>query len=172
MTSLNDTSAPHAREHLRAREHLPSCLHLTNPCAKRKVLSLTKPKGKTYKTKSFGHYITPKRPPDDKKFQRYTFSQLSSKLSRLLNDSKWKYIGRPEMVLNQTNFRFSTTEMEALSLGLKFATCIYKSIIINTKLENYRICDTDFSWGFIQGIILAAISQPNESSHSKRYTQA
>ena len=33
-------------------------LHLTNPCAKWKVLSLTKPKGKIYKTKSLGHYIT------------------------------------------------------------------------------------------------------------------
>ena len=33
-------------------------LHITNPCAKRKVLSLTKPKSKTYKTKSLGHYIT------------------------------------------------------------------------------------------------------------------
>ena len=52
VTSLNDTSAPHAREHLR------SYLHLTNPCAKRKVLSLAKPKGKIYKTKSLGHYIT------------------------------------------------------------------------------------------------------------------
>ena len=41
-----------------AREHLRSCLHLTNPCAKRKVLSLTKPKGKIYETKSLGHYIT------------------------------------------------------------------------------------------------------------------
>ena len=38
-----DTSTVHAREHLR------SCLHLTNPCAKRKVLSLTKPKGKIFK---------------------------------------------------------------------------------------------------------------------------
>ena len=52
FTSLNGTSYPHAREHLR------SCLQLTNPCAKRKVLSLTKPKGKIYKTKSLGHYIT------------------------------------------------------------------------------------------------------------------
>ena len=33
-------------------------LHLTNPCAKWKFLSLTKPKGKIYKTKSRGHYIT------------------------------------------------------------------------------------------------------------------
>ena len=52
VTSLNDPSALHAREHLRP------CLHLTNPCAKRKVLSLSKPKGKIYKTKSLGHYIT------------------------------------------------------------------------------------------------------------------
>ena len=33
-------------------------LHLTNPCTKQKVLSLTKPKGKIYKTKSLGNYIT------------------------------------------------------------------------------------------------------------------
>ena len=33
-------------------------LHLTNPCAKRKVLSLTKLKGKIYKTKSLRNYIT------------------------------------------------------------------------------------------------------------------
>ena len=33
-------------------------LHLTNPCAKRKVLSLTKPKGKIYKTKFLRNYIT------------------------------------------------------------------------------------------------------------------
>ena len=33
-------------------------LHLTNPCAKQKVLILTKPKGKIYKTKSFHNYIT------------------------------------------------------------------------------------------------------------------
>ena len=32
-------------------------LHLTNPCTKRMVLSLTKPKGKVYKTKFLGHYI-------------------------------------------------------------------------------------------------------------------
>ena len=34
------------------------CVHLTNPCTKRKVLSLTKPKGKIYKTKSLRKYIT------------------------------------------------------------------------------------------------------------------
>ena len=44
---------------LSARAWTPSLmLHLTNPCAKRTVLSLTKPKGKIYKTKSLGNYIT------------------------------------------------------------------------------------------------------------------
>ena len=52
LTSLNDTSSPHAREHLR------SCLHLTKQCTERKVLILTKPKGKIYKTKSLRYYIT------------------------------------------------------------------------------------------------------------------
>ena len=33
-------------------------LYLTNPCTKRKVLILTKPKGKIYKTKFLRHYIT------------------------------------------------------------------------------------------------------------------
>ena len=44
---------------LPARAWTPALmLHLTNPRAKRKVLSLTKPKGKIYETKSLGHYIT------------------------------------------------------------------------------------------------------------------
>ena len=44
---------------LRARVRTPVLmLHLTNPCAKRKVLSLTKPKVKIYKTKSLGNYST------------------------------------------------------------------------------------------------------------------
>ena len=34
------------------------CVHLTNPCTKWKVLSLTKPKGKIYKMKSLRNYIT------------------------------------------------------------------------------------------------------------------
>ena len=62
--------------------------------------------------------------------------------------------------------------MEARNLRLKFATSIYKNITTNTIVNNYRICDTDFSKGFIQGIILTAISQPNESSLPKRYTLA
>ena len=43
------------------------------------------------------------------------------------------------------------------------------SILILFSFSNYRNCDTDFSKGFIQGIILTAISQPNEWSLPKRY---
>ena len=43
---------------LSARAWTPALmLHLTNPCAKRKILSLTKPKGKIYKTKSLHNYM-------------------------------------------------------------------------------------------------------------------
>ena len=50
LTSLNDTSS--------SRVWTPALmLHLTNPWAKRKVLSLTKPKGKIYKTKFLRNYI-------------------------------------------------------------------------------------------------------------------
>ena len=41
------------------RVHVNTCINVApNPCAKRKVHSLTKPKGKIYKTKSLGNYIT------------------------------------------------------------------------------------------------------------------
>ena len=44
---------------LSARAWTPALmLHQTNPCAKRNFLTLTKPKGKIYKTKSLGNYIT------------------------------------------------------------------------------------------------------------------
>ena len=44
---------------LSARAWTPALmLHLTNPCTKRKVLILTKPKGKIWKTKPLRHYVT------------------------------------------------------------------------------------------------------------------
>ena len=44
---------------LSARAWTPALmLRLTNPCTKRKVLILTRPKGKIYKTKSLRNYIT------------------------------------------------------------------------------------------------------------------
>ena len=48
----------------------------------------------------------------------------------------------------------------------------WKNITRNTTLDNYWNCDTGFSKGFIQGIILTAIFQPNESSLTKWDTQS
>ena len=52
LTSVNDASS------LRAHEHLRSCLHQLTHALNRKVLILTKPKGKIYKRKSLCNYIT------------------------------------------------------------------------------------------------------------------
>ena len=52
LTSVNDTP-PRERVNTWAQV----CTELTHVLS-RKVLSLTKPKGKIYKTKSIGHYIT------------------------------------------------------------------------------------------------------------------
>ena len=53
-----------------------------------------------------------------------------------------------------------------------YITSICKNITTNTIIDNYRNYDTDFSKGFIRGNIFTAISQSNESSLPKRYTQA
>ena len=55
-------------------------LHLTNPCAKQNVLSLTKPKGKIYKMKSLGHYITqPKTSPSSLWNNKATILKVQNK---------------------------------------------------------------------------------------------
>ena len=86
--------------------------------------------------------------------------------------SNWKHIRLPEIILNSTGSHFSTTQMEALGLGLKLATGIHKSITTNTILSNYRKSYTDFYEGFIQWMIPDSITQPNDSSFSKWYIQA
>ena len=53
-------------------------LHLTNLCAKWKVLSLTKPKGKIYKMKSLGHYIT------DVRFCKIKFNLSNQWISKVV----------------------------------------------------------------------------------------
>ena len=64
---------------------------------------------------------------NSKKCQPYPFYKTAK---QTLPPPGWKQVEphwTPKMVLNLTHFQFSTTEMEALSLGLKFATGIYKT---------------------------------------------
>ena len=67
---------------LSARAWTPAImLHLTNPCTKQKVLILTKPKGKIYKTKSLLHYIIEVHSLNVKQFyltHRYDLSGATS----------------------------------------------------------------------------------------------
>ena len=63
-------------------------LHLTNPCTKRKVLILTKPKGKIYKTKSLRHYITLRWVTIPSKFGSHLAPHLSGLVSNKPKVSK------------------------------------------------------------------------------------
>ena len=57
------------------------CVHLTDPCIKRKVLSLTKPKNKIYKTKSLRNYIT--------RWRQQTKTKMVTR-KRHQGDTKWQ----------------------------------------------------------------------------------
>ena len=71
---------------LSARVWTPALmLHRTNPCAKRKVLSLTKLKGKIYTTKSLGNYIT----HVDLINKELIYSYFLIKISRLI---QWRFL--------------------------------------------------------------------------------
>ena len=79
LTSLNDTFSPCAYEHLR------SCLHLTNPCAKRKVLSLIKPKGKITKNPRLLYYMK----------NWLIFTKLFA-----FNSNTWKHLSMCQQMIN------------------------------------------------------------------------
>ena len=83
-------------------------------------------------------------------------------LSSLCESSKWKHIGRQSMVHNLSDRKISSTESEALSLGLKFAINTNNNNITDTITNNYGYSDTDFEKGFIQGIITASINSTDE----------
>ena len=83
-------------------------------------------------------------------------SKLRSKFISLCNNSRWKKLGRADIVNNISSINLSPTETEALSFGLKFATGIKNydmGKIINT---NYKHHDSDFDNGFLLGIIAAS----------------
>ena len=93
--------------------------------------------------------------------QPYPLSQTLLPPGRKQMETHWMLRNSPEpnqlSIINHRNG----------SPGLKLATGIYKNITTNTILDNYQ----NFSEGFMQGIILTAISQPNESSlPKKKYT--
>ena len=65
-------------------------VHLTNPFAERKVLSLTKPKGKIYKTKYLGHYITKDYKPNLTLSTKDTLLSMIGLFQKLFWIIKWQ----------------------------------------------------------------------------------
>ena len=100
-------------------------------------------------------------------------SKLRSKFISLCNNSRWKKLGRADLVNNISSINLSPTETEALSFGLKFATGIKNydmGKIINT---NYKHHDSDFDKGFLQCIIAASTNcHSDEPTLPKRYITA
>ena len=83
------------------------CVHLTNPCTKRKVLSLTKPKGKIYKTKSLHNYITSWLgfgPFLTVRFVSICFRTGSGRVCWIVceNEYGWKFFNHPVDVLGDS----------------------------------------------------------------------
>ena len=72
-----------------------------------------------------------------------------------------------------SNRDLTTTEHDALSLGLKFATGTHTNNLTEIITKNYRHTDTDFNKGFIQGIITASTHTTyTEHTLPRRYITA
>ena len=100
-------------------------------------------------------------------------TNLSKKLTILCNKSKWNTIGRPELITNISTYLPTKTEIQALSLGLKFATGLPNHSITNLISKNYRQTDTEFFKGFIQGILTTTTNSSNhDTTIPKRFSIA
>ena len=99
--------------------------------------------------------------------------RLARQLSSLCANSRWKSMGRPDIITNISSRPLSDVETEVLSLGLKFATGIPKpSQNIDLITKNYRYKDSDFQQGYIQGLLTSALCDTPNPTLPKRYLRA
>ena len=113
---------------LSARVWTPALmLHLTNPWAKWKVLSLTKLKGKIYKTKSLSNYITLANIPTQVKSLHHSLEQVAESIDLHVNADKMEY-----MCFNQEG-AISTLNVGSLKLVDKFM--YFSSSISSTESD-------------------------------------
>ena len=96
------------------------------------------------------------------------------KLERLINKSKWRTIGRDDILLNLSDRVLSQVEKEVLSLGPKFDTGTQKSDLADWLIANHRWNDPSTDQGVMQGLVMAthtsAKSTPSSLPH--RYLAA
>ena len=101
-------------------------------------------------------------------------STHNRRLSSLCTNSRWTKIGNRHLINNISNYTPTRIELEALSLGLKFATGLRNNNTTDLIQRNYRQSDSEFSKGFIQGILSSTSLNPtlNQTIIPKRYVTA
>ena len=126
------------------RHILPACapsLRLTNPCAKRKVLSLTKPKGRIYNTKSLGHYITLRQTFICATYKSHTELSIEQIVSASTNMIRSKvgdrYQGRPEGSLFNSYYTKMLGDVPPF-LGLLYFTLDMYLIMLSVKQGSFN----------------------------------
>lgn len=101
-------------------------------------------------------------------------SNLSRKLKRICDTSKWKDAGNAEIVTNVSMRTLSATEKEALSLGLKFDSGKDRFSYVEHVDRNYKWNDNEADKGFIQGLLAAckALADKEPNALPRRYLVA
>ncbi|XP_076039155.1 uncharacterized protein LOC143024255 [Oratosquilla oratoria] len=109
-----------------------------------------------------------------KEEDRIQKAKLQMKLEHLCNNSRWKEVGRHELITNLSSLRLTKTQEEALSLGLKFSTGINHKTTADYVEKNYNWRDSELENGFKQGLILCCslASRKREPAIPRRYTRA
>lgn len=98
-------------------------------------------------------------------------AQLKFKIHDLCTNSRWKLIGNQKLIHNISTFKLSATEMEALSLGLKFATGLKKDDTLTALTKNHNFSHTEFKKIFVHGILAATFTNTIETTLLRRYIQ-
>ena len=151
------------------RAHVNACAHvctLLTHALSRKVLSLTKPKGKIYKTKSLGYYIT--MIPTEKNLTNSEFNFL---WFLLLNRNKWYKIELCKKICKEFHIKTKKKQKFCLILfffmlqwnenlfpyeGAYFTTRWLENVPIKTSFEQHKTkclyLFEEFFQRYIQGL--------------------
>ncbi|XP_045107741.1 uncharacterized protein LOC123502642 [Portunus trituberculatus] len=106
--------------------------------------------------------------------ERQQREKLTRKLKELCSHSKWNNAGRLDIIQNLSNTPLNETEMQALSLGLKFDSGQPRFKYNELLNKNYNWKEKDVDKGFKQGVIACyqAIAEDEEPGLPRRFRTA
>ncbi|XP_076035385.1 uncharacterized protein LOC143021660 [Oratosquilla oratoria] len=101
-------------------------------------------------------------------------AKLQMKLEHLCSNSRWKEVGRHELITNLSSLRLTKIQEEPLSLSLKFSTGINHKTTADYVEKNYNWRDSELVNGFKQGLKLCCslASRKREPAIPRRYARA